>query len=111
MTARTAVAVMAGTVAWYLHPQHSPWPAPGTVPIVDMVELRNPGAYLLLRAWWFLAPLATAATLAALMPSRSYRHCGWPQRPRPVWPALSASGPPRAPAPGNARDNRSRVHR
>ena len=69
MTARTAVAVMAGTVAWYLHPQHSPWPAPGTVPILDMIELRNPGAYLLLRAWWFLAPLVTAATLAAALMS------------------------------------------
>ena len=69
MTARTAVAVMAGTAAWYLHPQHSPWPAPGTVPILDLIELRNPGAYLLFRAWWFLAPLATAATLAAALMS------------------------------------------
>ena len=32
-----------------------------------MIELRTPGAYLLSRAWWFLAPLATATTLAALM--------------------------------------------
>ena len=65
MTARTAVAVMAGTAAWYVHAQLAPWPAPGAVPILDLVELRNPGAYLLLRAWWFLAPLLTGATLAA----------------------------------------------
>ena len=65
MTARTAAAVMAGSAAWYVHLQHAPWPAAGTVPILDMIELRNPGAYLLLRAWWFLAPLATGMTLAA----------------------------------------------
>ena len=69
MTARTAVAVMAGMVAWYMHPQHAPWPAPGSVPILDLIALRNPGAYLLLRAWWFLAPLATGATLAAAVMS------------------------------------------
>ena len=56
---------MAGMLAWYVHPQHVPWPGPGSVPILDLIALRNPGAYLLLRAWWFLAPLATGATLAA----------------------------------------------
>lgn len=44
MTARAVAAVMAGTAAWYLHPQHSPWPASGTVPTLDVIELRNPGA-------------------------------------------------------------------
>ena len=48
MTARTAVAGE-GTVARCLQAQHSPWPAPGAVPILDMIELRDPGAYLLLR--------------------------------------------------------------
>ena len=52
-------------LAWYVHPEHAPWPAPGSVPILDLIALRNPGAYLLFRAWWFLAPLATGATLAA----------------------------------------------
>lgn len=51
MTARTAVAMMAGTVALYLHSQHAPWPAPGTVPILDPVELRNSCSYLLCRVW------------------------------------------------------------
>ena len=64
MTARTAVAVMAGTVALHLHPQHAPWSAPGTVPILDPVELRNPCSYLLCRAWRFLAPLAAVLTSA-----------------------------------------------
>ena len=65
MTARTVVAAMAGCLAWYLHARHVPWPATGTVPVLDMIELRNPGAYLLLKVWWFLAPLATVTTLAA----------------------------------------------
>ena len=65
MTARTAVAVTAGMLAWHVHGQHVPWPAAGTVPILDLIALRNPDAYLLLKAWWFLAPLATGTTLAA----------------------------------------------
>ena len=65
MTARTAVAVTAGMLAWYVHPQHAPWPAPGSVPILDLIALRNPGAYLLFKAWWFIAPFATGTTLAA----------------------------------------------
>ena len=64
MTARAAVAVMAGTAAWYPHPQLAPWLALGTVPILNLVVLRAPGAYLLLRAWWFLAPLAAGAMSA-----------------------------------------------
>ena len=35
-----------------------------TVPNLALVELRNPGAYLLLRAWWFLLPFVTGAALA-----------------------------------------------
>ena len=31
-------------------------PPSGAVPILDLIELRNPGAYLLFRAWWWLAP-------------------------------------------------------
>ncbi len=62
LTLRTAVPVPAGTVASYPHPQQASWLVPGAVPILDMIELRNPGAYLLVPAWWFLAPLATSAT-------------------------------------------------
>ncbi|MYB53717.1 MAG: hypothetical protein F4X77_16200 [Acidobacteriia bacterium] len=65
MTARTAVAVMAGMFVWYVHPQHAPWPAPESVPILDLIALHNPGAHLLLKAWWYLARLATGTTLAA----------------------------------------------
>ena len=65
LTVRTAVAVAAGASVWYLQPHYAPWPASGTVPILDLVELRNPGAYLVLRAWWWLAPLATGSVLAA----------------------------------------------
>lgn len=65
MTARTAVAVLTGCPACYLHGQNAPWPAMGTVPILEMSEQRNAGAYLLCRAWWFLAPLVTGTTLAA----------------------------------------------
>ena len=65
LTVRTAVAVATGASVWYLQPHYAPWPASGTVPILDLVELRNPGAYLVLRAWWWLAPLATGSVLAA----------------------------------------------
>ena len=56
---------MAGMLAWYVHPQHAPWPAPGSVPILDLIALRNASAYLLLPAWWFLEPLAHGVTLDA----------------------------------------------
>ena len=49
-TARTALAVMAIMFAWYVHPQYAPWPAPGSVPILDLRAPRNPGAYLLFKA-------------------------------------------------------------
>ena len=65
MTARTAVAAMAGSFAWHLHPQHPPRLPTGTVPILDMIELRNRGAQLLFRAQRLLAPLAKGITPAA----------------------------------------------
>ena len=65
LTGRTALAVAAGTAVWYVHPQYAPWPGTGTVPVLDLIEFRNPLAYLLFRAWWFLAPLTTGSILAA----------------------------------------------
>ena len=37
MTARTAVAVMAGMLAWYVRSQHAPKPAPGSVSLLGTV--------------------------------------------------------------------------
>ena len=65
LTARSAAALAAGTLAWYCHALWLPWPAPGTVPLLDLVQLRNPSAYALFRAWWWLAPLAAGSVLAA----------------------------------------------
>ena len=65
LTGRSAIAAGAGAAAWYLHPEFAPWPPFGAVPILDLIELRNPGAYLLFRAWWWLAPLATGSVLTA----------------------------------------------
>ena len=65
LTTRTVLALAVGTVAWYLHPRYLPWPAAGTHALLDLIALRNPGVYLLFRAWWFLAPLATGSVLAA----------------------------------------------
>ena len=65
LTGRSAIAAGAGAAAWYLHPEFAPWPPSGAVPILDLIELRNPGAYLLFRAWWWLAPLATGSVLTA----------------------------------------------
>ena len=65
LTARSAIAAGAGAAAWYLHPEFAPWPPSGTVPILDLIELRNPVAYALFRSWWWLAPLATGSVLAA----------------------------------------------
>ena len=56
MTAQTAIAAMAGCLAQGLHAWRAPWPATGTVPVLDMVELRSLGAYLLFRAQCLLAP-------------------------------------------------------
>ncbi len=65
MTARTAVAAMAGSFAWHLQAQHPPRLPMGTVPILDMIELRNRGAQLLFRAQRLLAPLAKGILPAA----------------------------------------------
>ena len=99
VTARTSVLVMARTVARFLHTQHSPWPAPGAVPILDMIELRYPGAYLLLPAWWFLDPPATAATLAALMSAgpRGRRPSPRPRQACPLYGAASGENAGRGP--------------
>ena len=51
---RSATRVMSGMLAWYVHPWHAPWPAPGSVPILDLYALRNPSAYLLSKANRFL---------------------------------------------------------
>lgn len=69
LTARTAVATMAGSLAWHLHAQHAPRLATGTVPILDMIELRNRGAHLLFRAQRLLGPLAKGITRAAIAKS------------------------------------------
>ncbi len=65
LTARSATALAAGALAWYLHALWLPWPPSGTVPLLDLVQLRNPSAYALFRAWWWLAPLAAGSLLAA----------------------------------------------
>ncbi len=65
LTKRTTVALAAGTVVWYWCTRHLPWPAPGTVPVLDLVELRNPVAWTLFRLWWWLAPFASGSVLAA----------------------------------------------
>ena len=62
MTAWTAVTAMAGSFAWHLHAQHRPRLPTGTVPILDMIELRNRGAHLLFRAQGLLAPFAKGIT-------------------------------------------------
>ena len=58
-----------------------------------LVALRSPGAYLLLRTGWFLAPIATGATLAAAAMS------AWA-----VWePGAWEGDRPRFPAAGSVR--------
>lgn len=39
-----AVAVIAGTVAWYVHPHHSFWAAQSSVPNLAVIALRNSDA-------------------------------------------------------------------
>lgn len=69
LTRRRVAAVAAGVLCWYaLQPQLN-WPAAGSIPLLDLVELRNPTAYVLVRAWHWLAPLATGTVLAALLGS------------------------------------------
>ena len=65
LTNRAVAAMAAGSVAWYAHGLWLPWPAAGSVPLLDLVELRNPGAYTLFRIWWWLAPLCAGSVLAA----------------------------------------------
>ncbi len=97
LTARSSLAVAAGTAAWYLHVQYAPWPARGTVPVLDLIELRDPAAYLLLRAWWWLAPLAAGHVLAAAAMS------GWQ-----VWgPSFRRRPEARGPLPADPFDQAS----
>ena len=94
LTARSSLAVAAGTAAWYLHVHYAPWPARGTVPVLDLIELRDPAGYLLLRAWWWLAPLAAGYVLAAAAMS------GWQ-----VWgPSFRGRAEARGPLPADPYD-------
>ena len=47
LTSPSAIVAGSGAAAWYLHPEVAPWPPLDAVPILDLIELRNPGAYLL----------------------------------------------------------------
>lgn len=69
LTTRRVLAVCAGAVAWYAAQPLATWPAPGTVPLLDLVQLRNPLAFRLVMAWHWLAPLATGTVLAGMAAS------------------------------------------
>ena len=66
LTTRRVAALSAGVLAWYAAAPESAWPAPGSVPLLDLVALRNPLGWLLIRAWFWLAPLAAGTVLAAM---------------------------------------------
>ena len=55
MTARTAV--IASTLAWFLHPFRTPWPAQPTVSVLDMFKLRNPSPCKAYRRGMAASPL------------------------------------------------------
>ena len=38
---RSVISAGAGAAAWHLHPELAPWPPSGTVPILDLIELRT----------------------------------------------------------------------
>ena len=90
-TWRVVLMVLAGglTTVWaaYSHP----WPAPGTNPVLDTMEMQDPAAYLVLRVWFFVIP-GLAAGGAILVFSGAWRV--WLERRRwrggrgllPRWP-------------------------
>ena len=53
--------------ALYLTLRHRPFPAPGDVPILDLIAFEDPLAYTVIRVWYYLAPACVTFALGCVV--------------------------------------------
>ena len=63
---RLIIPITAALGALYLTLRYGAFPAPGDVPILDLIALEDPHAHTALRAWYFAAPAFATLSLGCL---------------------------------------------
>lgn len=87
------LAALAALARW----RWDPWPAPGTVPVLDLLAVEAPGFYRALEIWWHAAPAAAVLLAGSALltlwrvwgPGGAWRRTGA----LPAWPEPPADEP------------------
>ena len=61
------VPITAALSALYLTLRYGAFPAPGDVPVLDLIALEDPFAYSVLRAWLYAAPACVTLSLGCVI--------------------------------------------
>ena len=64
---RLFIPITAALGALYLTLRYGAFPAPGDVPVLDLIALEDPLAYSVLRAWYYLAPACVTLSLGCVI--------------------------------------------
>ena len=64
---RRLIPVTAALAALYLTLRYGAFPAPGDVPVLDLIALEDPLAYRVIRAWYYMAPACVTLSLGSII--------------------------------------------